>query len=84
MTNTIPPPSTWHANLRDAQPNDAGEWRRPADAVVTAYCQPWDDQLPEDALSRDASWRAADRKDLLALALWGLPVVAALIAAAIF
>ncbi len=83
MTHTIPAPPVCHANLRDVQPNDAAEWRRPADAAVTAYSQPWDDQIPEEALSRDTSWRAADRKDLLALALWGLPVVFALAAAAL-
>jgi hypothetical protein len=83
MTNTITAPSTWHANLRDVRSSAAAEWRRPADAAVTSYCQPWDDQLPEEALHRDPSWRAADRKDLLALALWAVPVIVALTAAAL-
>ncbi len=82
MTHADSVPPAWEDNVRDVPPTQAAKWLRPRNAVVTSYSQKWDDQLPEDAL-RDSSWRAADAKDLVALAIWGIPVVIALTAAAL-
>lgn len=54
-------------------------WGHPADGSTAPT---WDEQLSEDAFARDAAtWRAADRNDLIALAAWGLPLLAAALAA---
>ncbi len=83
MTHADSLPPAWDgSNVRDVPTTETSHWRRPHDAAVADYQQPWDDQLPED-IYRDGAWRAADAKDLVALALWGIPVVIALTAAAL-
>ncbi|MBC7173228.1 MAG: hypothetical protein H5U40_12395 [Polyangiaceae bacterium] len=82
MTHADSVPSSWDNNARDVPSTHSPDWSRPSNPVVTSYSQPWDDHVPEE-LYRDASWRAADAKDLIALAAWGIPVVIALTTAAL-
>ncbi len=90
MTETITIPEIWDnqrstgaALATTTSTTSSSSWTRREDAPVSRYTETWDDQIPDDAFEADAAWRRADEKDLLALALWGIPLVGAIITAAL-